>query len=190
MTLIKLIISAILVDNVILSRFLGTCPFLGVSSKKESSVGMGLAVTFVIGISSMVSWLLNKYILVQFDMVYMKTIVFILVIASLVQIIEMFVKKASPSLYKSLGIYLPLITTNCAVLGIATLVTQTTYNFGETVVFSFASGLGFLLIIYIFSTLRDRIANAPIPQAFKGVPIALIIAGLMAMIISRFAGII
>lgn len=184
------IVSAILVENVILSRFLGTCPFLGVSTKRESAVGMGLAVTFVVGISSIVSWLLFKYILVQFDMVYMDTIIFILVIASLVQIIEMFIKKVSPGLYRALGIYLPLITTNCAVLGLAQIVTGENFTFFKTVVYSFASGLGFLVIIFIFSAIRERIANAPVPTPFKGVPIALITAGLMAMIIARFAGIV
>ncbi len=187
---IEWVISAILVNNVILSRFLGTCPFLGVSSKKESSVGMGLAVTFVIGISSIVSWLVDKFILIEFDMVYMRTIVFILVIASLVQILEMFIKKASPALYRSLGIYLPLITTNCAVLGLATIVTGEEFTFFQTVIYSFASGFGFLLIIFIFSTLRERLESAPVPKPFKGIPVALIVAGLLAMIISRFAGII
>lgn len=187
---IEWVISAILVNNVILSRFLGTCPFLGVSSKKESSVGMGLAVTFVIGISSIASWLIDKFILVEFDMVYMRTIVFILVIASLVQILEMFIKKASPALYRSLGIYLPLITTNCAVLGLATIVTGEEFTFFQTVIYSFASGFGFLLIIFIFSTLRERLESAPVPKPFKGIPVALIVAGLLAMIISRFAGII
>lgn len=181
--------SAILLQNVVLSRFLGICPFMGVSGKTESSVGMGLAVVFVMTIAAVVSWLLYTFILVEFNMVYMRTIVFILVIASLVQIIEMFIKKFSPSLYKSLGIYLPLITTNCAVLGIATIVASDDYTFLTALVYSFASGLGFLFVMYIFSTLREKMNNSPIPAAFKGIPIALITAGIMAMIFARFAGV-
>ncbi|MDY0063529.1 MAG: RnfABCDGE type electron transport complex subunit A [Bacilli bacterium] len=184
------VISAILIQNVVLARFLGTCPFLGVSTKRESAVGMGLAVIFVITISSVVSWLLYMYVLVPFQMVYMRTIIFILVIASLVQIIEMFIKKVSPGLYRALGIYLPLITTNCAILGMATIVTSENFTFLKTFVYSFASGLGFLLVLYIFSSIRERLELAPIPKGFKGVPIALIIAGLMAMIFARFAGIV
>ena len=189
-SIIAWIVSAILIQNVILSRFLGTCPFLGVSSKRSSAVGMGLAVTLVVGISSVVAWLLDRYILVPFDIKYMRTIVFIFVIAGLVQIIEMFLKKSVPSLYKSLGIYLPLITTNCAVLGMATVVTTQNFAFLQTVIYSFASGFGFFLIIYIFSSLREKMDSAPIPTPFKGIPVALVMAGLMAMIIARFAGIV
>lgn len=181
--------SAILLQNVVLSRFLGICPFMGVSGKTESSVGMGLAVVFVMTIAAVVSWLLYTFILVEFNMVYMRTIVFILVIASLVQIIEMFIKKFSPSLYKSLGIYLPLITTNCAVLGIATIVASDDYTFLTALVYSFASGIGFLFVMYVFSTLREKMNNSPIPAAFKGIPIALVTAGIMAMIFARFAGV-
>lgn|SRR5690554_2646990 len=181
--------SAILLQNVVLSRFLGICPFMGVSGKTESSVGMGLAVVFVMTIAAVVSWLLYTFILVEFNMVYMRTIVFILVIASLVQIIEMFIKKFSPALYKSLGIYLPLITTNCAVLGIATIVASDDYTFLTALVYSFASGIGFLFVMYIFSTLREKMNNSPIPAAFKGIPIALVTAGIMAMIFARFAGV-
>lgn len=188
--IIAWIISAILLQNVILSRFLGACPFLGVSKKSESAVGMGLAVIVVMTLSSVVSWLLYQFVLVQFDMIYMRTIVFILVIASLVQIIEMFIKKVAPSLYRSLGIYLPLITTNCAILGMATIVTSEQFTFFKTFVYSFASGIGFLFVIYIFSSLRERLELAPIPQGFKGVPVALITAGVMAMIFARFAGIV
>lgn len=186
---LTLAFSAILLQNVVLSRFLGICPFMGVSGKRESSVGMGLAVIFVMTVAAVVSWLLYTFVLVEFSMVYMRTIVFILVIASLVQIIEMFIKKFSPKLYKSLGIYLPLITTNCAVLGIATIVASDDYTFLTALVYSFASGIGFLLVMYIFSTLREKMNNAPIPDAFKGVPIALVTAGIMAMIFARFAGV-
>lgn len=187
--ILSLIVLAILTENVILARFLGTCPFLGVSTKRSSAVGMGLAVTLVIGISSIVSWLINEFVLVPFEMVFMRTIVYIFIIASLVQIIEMFMKKVIPSLYRSLGIYLPLITTNCAVLGLATIVTGGSYDFLEALVYSFASGFGFLLVIFIFSTIRERMEQSPIPNAFKGVPIALITAGIMAMLFARFAGI-
>lgn len=188
--IISLAFSAILVQNVLLSRFLGICPFMGVSNKRDSAVGMGLAVVFVITLSSVISWALYNYILVPFKMIYMKTIIFILVIASLVQIIEMFVKKVSPVLYKSLGIYLPLITTNCAVLGMATIVGSEEYTFLTAFVMSFASAIGFLAVMYIFSTLRERINNSPVPKAFKGVPIALISAGIMALIFARFVGVI
>ena len=189
MQVISWILSAILIQNVILSRFLGTCPFLGVSKSKDSALGMGLAVTFVITISASVSWLLYNYILLPFELTYMKTIVFILVIASLVQIIEMFIKKFSPSLYRSLGIYLPLITTNCAVLGLSTIVIDGTYTFFHALIYSFASGIGFLFIIYIFSVLRQKTESAPIPEGFKGIPIALITACIMALIIARFSGV-
>ncbi|HHZ12086.1 MAG TPA: RnfABCDGE type electron transport complex subunit A [Acholeplasmataceae bacterium] len=178
--------TAIVIENVLLYRFLGTCPFLGVSTKRSSAVGMGLAVVFVITLSSVVSWLLYTYILVPFNMVYMRTIIFILVIASLVQIIEMFIKKVSPTLYRALGIYLPLITTNCAVLGVATLVADPSYTFLTALVFSFASSVGFLFVIFLFSTIREKIARGDVPKAFQGVPIGLITAGILAMIFSRF----
>jgi len=184
--LITLAFTAIVIENVLLYRFLGTCPFLGVSTKRSSAVGMGLAVVFVITLSSVVSWLLYTYILVPFNMVYMRTIIFILVIASLVQIIEMFIKKVSPTLYRALGIYLPLITTNCAVLGVATLVADPSYTFLTALVFSFASSVGFLFVIFLFSTIREKIARGDVPKAFQGVPIGLITAGILAMIFSRF----
>lgn len=186
MNLLSLAITAILIENVVLYRFLGNCPLLGVSEKRDSAVGMGAAVIFVITLSSSVAWLLYTYILKPFDLVYMQTIIFILVIAGLVQIIEMFIKKVSPSLYKVLGIYLPLITTNCAVLGLANLVATPKYSFIEALVFSFASSVGFLFVIYLFSTIRIRIAKADVPKSFKGVPIALIAAGILAMIFSKF----
>lgn len=186
MGLFSLAISAILVQNVVLNRFLGACPLLGVSTKKESAIGMGFAVIFVITLSSLVSWLLYTYVLRPFDMVYMQTIIFILVISGLVQIIEMFIKKVSPGLYKALGVYLPLITTNCAVLGLAKMVSTPDYTFISAFVFAFASSVGFLFVIYLFSTIRIKLLKADIPVAFKGVPIALITAGLLAMIFSRF----
>lgn len=186
MDLITLAITSILIQNVILNQFLGTCPFLGVSEKKESSVGMGFAVVFVITLSSSIAWLLYTYILAPFDMVYMQTIIFILVIAGLVQIIEMFIKKISPALYKSLGIYLPLITTNCAVLGLAKNVATPDFTFITALVYAFSTSVGFLFVIYLFSTIRSKIKKADVPLAFKGVPIALVTAGLLAMIFSRF----
>ncbi|HRT69040.1 MAG TPA: RnfABCDGE type electron transport complex subunit A [Bacilli bacterium] len=188
--ILTLAFSAILIQNVLLSRFLGICPFMGVSNKRSSAVGMGLAVVFVITLSSVISWALYNYVLVVFEMTYMKTIIFILVIAALVQIIEMFVKKISPPLYRSLGIYLPLITTNCAVLGMATIVGSEEYTLLTAFVFSFASAVGFLLVMYIFATLRERIDNGNVPKAFRGVPIALISAGIMAMIFAKFTGVI
>ena len=188
--ILTLAFSAILIQNVLLSRFLGTCPFMGVSNKRSSAVGMGLAVVFVITLSSVISWALYNYVLVVFEMTYMKTIIFILVIAALVQIIEMFVKKVSPPLYRSLGSYLPLITTNCAVLGMATIVGSEEYTLLTAFVFSFASAVGFLLVMYIFATLRERIDNGNVPKAFRGVPIALISAGIMAMIFAKFTGVI
>ena len=187
MTIFSWIINAILIENVILSRFLGTCPFLGVSKDKKSALVMGLAVVIVITLSSILSWVIYKYLLVKFDLLYLKTIIFILVIASFVQMLEMIMKKVSPSLYKELGIYLPLITTNCAVLGIASIVSS--YSFLKALIISFASGLGFLFVIYIFSTIREKLDNSPISSNFKGIPIALITASIMAMIISRFSGV-
>jgi electron transport complex protein RnfA len=180
-----LVFGAIILNNVVLNRFWGICPLLGVSKKKNSAVGMGLAVIFVITISSMVSWLLYTYVLVPLKMQYMNTIIYILVIASLVQIIEMFIKKVSPSLYRALGIYLPLITTNCAVLGMAQIVANQDYTFLTALIYSFTSAVGFLFVIYLFSTIREKVSRSDVPKAFQGVPIALITAGIMAMIFDR-----
>lgn len=188
--IIVLAFTAFLLENVLLSRFLGICPFLGVSKTRSSAIGMGLAVVFVIVISTTVTWLLYYYILVPMKLVYLQTIVFILVIAALVQIVEMFMKKTTPSLYKALGIYLPLITTNCAVLGVAALTITGGYNFIEMLIFSLFSSLGFLFVMFIFSGLRENIEKAPVPQGFKGIPIALIAAAAMALIFSRLGGII
>lgn len=184
--LIVLAFNAILIQNVILNQFLGTCPFLGVSGKRQSAVGMGFAVIVVITLSSLVSWGLYYAILKPLGMTYMSTLVYILVIAALVQIIEMFLKKVIPSLYRALGIYLPLITTNCAVLGTAKTVIARKFNFLETLVYSFSIAVGFLFVIYIFSTLRSKIARGDIPKAFQGIPIALITAGILAMIFAKF----
>lgn len=189
-TLIPIALTALLVQNVILSQFLGICPFIGVSKKTQSAIGMGLAVTFVMVVSSAISWLVYEYLLVPFEMTYMRTITFILVISSLVQFVEMVVKKYSPMLYQLLGIYLPLITTNCAVLGIAVLAIDNNYNFLETLVFSLFSALGFTLVIYLFSIIRERLEQAPIPESLKGVPIALITASIMSIIFMGFGGIV
>ena len=189
-TLVPIALTALLVQNVILSQFFGICPFIGVSKKTESAIGMGLAVTFVMVVSSSVSWLVFEYILVPCDMTYMRTITFILVISSLVQFVEMVVKKFSPKLYKLLGVYLPLITTNCAVLGIAVLSIDNQYNLIETIVFSLFSALGFTLVIYLFSVIRERLELAPIPEALRGVPIALITASIMSIIFMGFGGIV
>lgn len=187
--LIALAFGAFIVQNVILTQFLGICPFLGVSTKRSSALGMGVAVVFVILISSIVTWSLYHFVLVPFEMEYMRTIVFILVIAALVQMVELFLKKMSPSLYKALGIYLPLITTNCAVLGTAIININNNYDFVQMLVYSFFLPLGFLFVIYIFSFLREKINYAPVPKAFQGTPIALITAAILAMIFARFGGI-
>ncbi|MGD9963879.1 MAG: electron transport complex protein RnfA [Candidatus Izemoplasmatales bacterium] len=188
--LIMLAFSAFIIENIILSQFLGICPFLGVSTKRSNALGMGMAVIFVMLISSTVTWLLYKYVLEVFSIEYMRTIVFILVIASLVQMVETFLKKVSPALYKALGIYLPLITTNCAVLGVAILNISKEHNFIEMLVYTTFIGLGFLFVMYIFSMLREKLDLSPVPKAFKGAPIALVIAAILAIIFSRFGGII
>ena len=188
--IISLAIGAILVNNVLLSQFLGICSFVGVSKKRSRALGMGLAVLFVLVLSSVVTWLLYNFVLVPFDVSFLSTIVFILVIATLVQFVEMVIKKYIPGLYKVLGIYLPLITTNCAILGVANAVNvQQNYDFITTLVYSVSIGLGYILVMYIFSGIRERIEIAPIPKPFKGVAIALIIAGFMAMAMSGFGGI-
>ena len=187
-TLLSITLGAILSNNFIFSQFLGICPFLGVSKKVDTASGMGIAVTFVMGLASAITWLVNKFILVPLDLSYMKTVAFILVIASLVQFIEMFLQKAMPSLYTALGIYLPLITTNCAVLGVALLNIQNNYNFIESVVYGVTGGLGFLLAIVLFASIRERLVFADYPKAFEGFPIALVTAGLMALAFMGFSG--
>ncbi len=185
-----IIIGAIFVNNVILSQFLGICPFLGVSSKVETSMGMGAAVTFVMAIASAVAWLIQSYILVPLDIVYMQTIVFILVIAALVQMVEIIMKKVSPVLYQALGIFLPLITTNCAVLGVAILMIQKEFSLLESIVYAVASALGFWLAMVIFAGLREQLDLDDVPEAFKGIPIALITAGILAMAFMGFSGLV
>ena len=189
-SLLTLIISGILINNVVLTKFLGMCPFMGVSTKLSSAIGMGLAVTFVIFGSSVLSWLLYYYVLDPLDIEYMELITFILLIAAFVQFVEMFVKKNSPSLYKSLGIFLPLITTNCVVLFVAQDNITQGYNLIETMVNSVAVPLGFMLMLVIFATIRERLNGADIPEPFKGNPIAFIVAAIMAIAFSAVAGLV
>ena len=186
--LLAITLGAILANNFIFSQFLGICPFLGVSKKVDTAVGMGIAVTFVMGLASAITWAVNRFILIPFELGYMQTVAFILVIAALVQFIEMFLQKAMPSLYTALGVYLPLITTNCAVLGVALLNIQSNYNFIESVVYGITGGLGFLLAIVLFASIRERLVFAEYPKAFEGFPIALVTAGLMALAFMGFSG--
>ena len=186
--LLAITLAAILANNFIFSQFLGICPFLGVSKKVDTAVGMGFAVTFVMGLASAITWAVNKFILVPLDLEYMQTVAFILVIASLVQFIEMFLQKSMPSLYTALGVYLPLITTNCAVLGVALLNIQEGYNFIESVVYGITGGIGFLVAIVLFASIRERLVFAEYPKSFEGFPIALVTAGLMALAFMGFSG--
>lgn len=188
--LIIIAISAAFVNNVVLSQFLGLCPFLGVSKKTETAAGMGVAVMFVLTISSFFTSLIYDYILKPLNLDYLNTIVFILVIAALVQFVEMFLKKSIPSLYKSLGVYLPLITTNCAVLGIALLNVQNGYNLIESVVNALCTAVGFLIAIVIMAGIRERIEDNDVPESFKGMPIVLITAGLMSIAFFGFSGLV
>ena len=186
--LLAITLGAILANNFIFSQFLGICPFLGVSKKVDTAVGMGIAVTFVMGLASAITWLVNTFILIPFDLGYMQTVAFILVIASLVQFIEMFLQKSMPTLYTALGVYLPLITTNCAVLGVALLNIQNSYNFIESVVYGITGGLRFLLAIVLFASIRERLVFADYPKCWDGFPIALVTAGLMALAFMGFSG--
>ncbi len=192
-TLSQLLIIAIgsaLVNNVVLSQFLGLCPFLGVSKKVETASGMGAAVIFVITLASAVAALIYKFILTPLDITYLQTIVFILVIAALVQFVEMFLKKAMPPLYEALGVYLPLITTNCAVLGVALTNVSKSYSILESVINGFATALGFTISIIILAGLREKMEYNDVPKAFQGMPIVLITAGLMAIAFCGFSGLI
>ncbi|TET69731.1 MAG: electron transport complex subunit RsxA [Candidatus Aminicenantes bacterium] len=190
MELVAIFISAILINNFVLYYFLGICPFLGVSKKIDSAFSMGLAVTFVMTITAVVSWVINHWILIPHELDYLKIVSFILVIASLVQLVEMFIRKISPPLYQALGIYLPLITTNCAIMGLALLAALRDYGFAETVIFGFASGLGFTLAIIIMAGIREQLDLADVPEPLKGPAIALIVAGIMALAFMGFVGMI
>jgi len=185
-----ILLSAVLVNNYVLTKFLGICPFLGVSGKVETAVGMSFAVMFVMTLASTASWLVQKYVLIPLDLLYLQTIFFILIIASLVQFIEMMIHKTSPVLYQGLGIFLPLITTNCAVLGVALLNIQQENTFITSALYGFGAAIGFALVLILFAGLRERIEHAPIPEAFKGSPISLITAGMMSLAFLGFSGLV
>ena len=187
-TIIEIVLSAIFINNFIFSQFLGCCPFLGCSSKIDTAAGMGLAVIFVMGLASAICWLVNRYILVALHLEFLQTIAYILVIAVLVQFVEMFLKKSVPSLYSALGIYLPLITTNCAVLGVVLLNTQYSFNFLQSVVYGVTGGMGFMLAICLMASVREKIEFADYPESFNGFPIALVTAGLIALAFMGFSG--
>lgn len=190
MELLAIFISAILVNNFVLYYFLGICPFLGVSKKIDSAFSMGLAVTFVMTITAVFSWLINHLILIPYGLDYLQIVSFILIIASLVQLVEMFIRKISPPLYQALGIYLPLITTNCAIMGLALIAVLNNYSFVETVIFGVGSGLGFTLAIVLMAGIREELDLADVPEPLKGAGIALIVAGIMALAFNGFLGMI
>ena len=188
--LLVILVSAIFVNNFVLARFLGICPFLGVSKKVETALGMGMAVTFVMTVATVVTWFVQYFVLIPFGIEYLQTIAFILVIASLVQLVEMVIQKVSPVLYQSLGIFLPLITTNCAVLGVALLNVQQQMNFIESAVYGFGAAVGFSMVLILFSSIRERVAAADVPVPFRGSAIALVTAGLMSLAFMGFSGLI
>ncbi|MBR4548772.1 MAG: electron transport complex subunit RsxA [Oscillospiraceae bacterium] len=187
-SLLAISLGAILTNNFIFSQFLGCCPFLGCSSKVDTATGMGIAVVFVMGLASAICWVIYTYILVPLNLAFLNTLAFILVIAALVQLVEMFLKKSVPSLYSALGIYLPLITTNCAVLGVVLLNVQNDYSFIESLVYGVTGGIGFMLAIVLFASVRERIAFSDYPECFEGFPICLVSAGLVALAFMGFSG--
>ncbi len=188
--MILLVVGAILVNNILLMKFLGNCPFLGCSQKMSTATGMSAAVVFVMTLAGVITWIVWQALLVPLGLEYLRTIAFILVIAALVQLVEIVLQKLSPGLYKALGIFLPLITTNCAVLGVAVINIDKEFNFLETTVFSFASALGFGLALVLFAGLRERMAISAVPRAMQGTPIGLITAGLLALAFAGFAGLV
>lgn len=190
MDYIIIIITAIFVNNIVLAQFLGICPFLGVSGKVSTSVGMSGAVMFVMTIATIVTWLIQNYILIPFSLEFLQTITFILIIASLVQMVEIVLKKVSPPLYQALGIYLPLMTTNCAILGVAILTMQSDYNLMEGVVFAIANAIGFGLALLLFSSIREHLDLLDVPKGMRGVPIAFVAAGILALAFMGFAGLV
>ena len=198
MAYILIIISAMLVNNIVLAQFLGICPFLGVSSKVKTAVGMGSAVLFVMALATIVTWLIQTYVLNPLGIQFMQTVAFILVIAALVQMVEIILKKISPSLYQALGIFLPLITTNCAILGVAIMVGNGTFNamgleatsLLPSIVFAIGTALGFMLALVIFAGIREHLAKLPIPEGMKGVPAALVVAGILALAFMGFSGLV
>jgi electron transport complex protein RnfA len=183
-------ISTVLVNNFVLAKFLGLCPFMSVSTKLETATGMGLATTFVLTLSSITSYLTNEYLLVPLEIEFLRTLAFILIIAVVVQFTEMVVHKTSPILYQTLGIFLPLITTNCAVLGVALLNVQAKYNFLESTVYGFGAAVGFSLVLILFAAIRERVAVADVPSIFRGAPITLVTAGIMSMAFMGFTGLV
>ncbi len=183
-------VAAVFVNNVVLSQFLGICPFLGVSKKVDTSIGMGAAVTFVLTIATIFTFLIHTFVLVPFDIVYMQTISFILVIAALVQMVEIILKKVSPPLYQALGVFLPLITTNCCVLGVAIMVIQKEFNLLESIVYAISTAIGFTLALVVFAGMREQLERTELPKAMRGIPIALISAGILAMAFMGFSGIV
>ena len=187
-SLLGILISAILTENFILVKFYGICPFMGVSKKIDTALGMGMAVTFVMALASAACWAVDYLVLQPLGLAYMQTVAFILVIASIVQVVEMFLKKSVPALYKALGIFLPLITTNCAVLGVALVNAQKGYDFLQSVVNGACGGLGFTVAIVLFASLRERVDKSECPEPFKGYPIALVSAGLLALAFMGFSG--
>ncbi|MBN1829431.1 MAG: electron transport complex subunit RsxA [Deltaproteobacteria bacterium] len=189
-TFFLVLVSSMFVNNVIFARFLGICPYVGVSKQVSTSFGMGMAVTFVMTLATAMTYLLNYFLLVPLKIEFMQTVMFILVIASLVQIVELVMKKVSKPLYNALGIYLPLITTNCAILGVALLVIQLQYNFPLAIIFAFCSALGFTLAIVIFAGIRERLETADIPRPFRNVPISFITAAILAMAFMGFSGLV
>lgn len=189
MEYILIFISAIFVNNIVLSQFLGICPFLGVSKKVETSVGMGMAVAFVLVVSTLVTFLVQEYVLVPLRLEYLQTIAFILVIASFVQMVEIILKKSSPALYQALGIFLPLITTNCAVLGVAILVIQKQFSLFQSLVYAFSTAVGFALALVLFAGIREQLAMVRIPRGMQGMPIVLVAAGLLSLAFMGFSGV-
>ncbi|EGN74387.1 electron transport complex, RnfABCDGE type, A subunit [Idiomarina sp. A28L] len=188
--ILLLLVATVLVNNFVLVQFLGLCPFMGVSNKLETAIGMSLATTFVLTLASVSSYLVNHYILQPFNLMSLRTLSFILVIAVVVQFTEMVVHKTSPTLYRLLGIFLPLITTNCAVLGVALLNVNEQHNFTQSIVYGFGAALGFSLVLVLFAALRERVAAADVPQPFKGAAIGMILAGLMSLAFMGFAGLV
>ena len=187
-TTITIALGAILVNNFIFAQFLGICPFMGVSKKIDTASGMGMAVIFVMGVASLFTWLVNHFLLEPLGLTYLQTLAYILVIASLVQFVEMFLQKSMPSLYEALGVYLPLITTNCAVLGVALQNTQSGYNLLESIIYGVTGGLGFMLAIVLFASVREKMEFSECPKSFEGFPIALVAAGLIALAFGGFSG--
>ena len=186
MNLISIFLSSILTENIILTKFLGICPFIGTSNKEKDALNMGLSVILVLTLSNIITYFLYHYLLVPTNTEYLETIIFILVIASLVQLLMILLKKYAPKITEALGIYLPLITTNCAILGISLLSISNDYSLLETITYSLGSGIGFTIVIYIFATIREKLSKNNIPKSFRGVPIALIVASIMAIIFSKY----